>query len=243
MEVKAWFFGWAYGHINRCPKPGWPKLFLDRVPEDAVDFFAPWIQKFDTFKVSRDVAEDASILLVEGEYPYPGPAHLDALLQCIRKVWHRRRAEKQQSGRASQDPNVRVSLATTLADARLRSNSCPECQGNGFASRERQIEKQRYRFSFFCRCPSGRWLKSHYDDAPGDDHIGKRARDLQTYPELWEPGLDSPLWDPEPVIRDWALEPGWIVPEPVGLPDLQSRPIAKLLTVVEDRNLGRVTSS
>jgi hypothetical protein len=202
--IADWFFLFIERHIMRVSAAGrnsaWPEVKGGVPSTEATTFFGPWIQKFVTHGVTPEAAEEASMRMAEGEHvPYPGPKHLDALMDRIAKAWEVVRARE------------RGINTGTREEAAYLSKGCPECNGDGYAARDTLREGRVYSTALFCLCPHGEWLASYFFHNQKDTY--NRIRRLIQYPELWQEGLSHRSWPEGPEPRPWPLENWWVRPE------------------------------
>jgi hypothetical protein len=108
----------------------------------------------------------------------------------------------------------------TLDGARLASRACPECSGNGWATRFQVLGAGRPRvaFSMACRCALGLFYHRLYSQS--SDPALRRLRWLQEFPDLWA-DVSHRTFDPVEAPPSAPRPPGLLPPgEPV--PDPQS---------------------
>jgi hypothetical protein len=205
--IHEWFPSFIRQHAENCPSQGWPDLPVVGVtPSEATSaFFNPWITRFTREGVNKEAALIASASLASGDVPWPGPKHLDMLMKHVHSAWDVIRARG-----AGNAPESRE-------ECQARSRGCPECGGHGFTARRRSIDGQPVpvSFAFFCMCPAGEWMARHYLAKHKD--LFDRYRRLAQHPELWDASLSHRSWPDAPSPRDFAIEPGWVVPVPVTI--------------------------
>lgn len=207
-NLDEWLPKFMTAHLSRC------KMGPDRLAVEQVRPFMHAVRDvIARFAVTPDVAEDASILMAESDtIPIHPDTHAQRFVDACHAIWDRRRV-------AAPPP---AAAQLTRADAASRSRGCPDCDGHGLASREGYRSGDNlFRFTFFCRCPHGRWLLGHYRARlPGDD-TANRVRDLQRYPELWLRNSVHPAWHDVPDRRDYSEAIRWLPPHDPTMVDMK----------------------
>lgn len=230
MRVDEWFFPFIVRHIQRCPSQGWPPV-TDAGPENepSLHFYGPWITRFTREGVKEDAAEIASQSMASsGETPYPGGKHLDMLMKHVHAAWDVLRAR-----------GVLPAEGETWEQVQLRCRRCPECCGCGLTSRKRNLPDRKFphSYSFYCMCPAGRKLAGlHYAQCR---EVFDRIRHLAQHPELWDSSKEYHLFPNQPDPRPFAIEPGWVLPEPLP-PSLLLSSAANSWSYTNIRNIGKM---
>ncbi len=183
LPVNEWFFQWLEFHQMLHPNRQW----MRGENPNACEFYAGWIESLQNIGVTYDLAQRASRHLQENP-----PKFLNEQLPAIRNaIFELRKAE---STSVTQGPDR---VTPEQVQAAIKSNDCPECEGTGWARRQAHWPSLRWTpmVDMFCRCPHGRWRKQNDPDVAK----GRNYDDLQAWPAIWNPGLDSPLWSNKPV--------------------------------------------
>jgi hypothetical protein len=159
--------------MDRSGRADWPPTADNR------EFYKLWQSKMVKCGATEEVAEWASVRVLEGPPLYPNE-HPDALAAAVGAVFRER---------AATGP-----VAGSREAAERSSRDCPECGGCGQTSRRFEcpdFPSGVLTLTLGCLCEYGRWLTSRRRQ--GDDEAARSIPSLADHPELWS-GDRHPTW-------------------------------------------------
>jgi hypothetical protein len=169
-----WFKAFSKRHMDRSGRADWPPTADNR------EFYKLWQSKMVKCGATEEVAEWASVRVLEGPPLYPNE-HPDALAAAVGAVFRER---------AATGP-----VAGSREAAERSSRDCPECAGCGQTSRRFEcpdLPAGILTVAFGCLCELGRWLTAHRRG--GDDPAAKAIPSLAEHPDLWPAEDHHPTW-------------------------------------------------
>lgn len=161
--VEDWFWGWARRHVARSGRGDFPVV----ASEDGREFWLDYRRAFTRNGVREAEADEASSRVLERDL-FPGQ-HKQALLECVREI---------RDVEAADQP-----VPNQIAAARIAAANCPHCGGNGWATYlgaeiwgEAEGDRRAgLRFSLWCVCPLGRFMKQANDEADRESKVEVRS--------------------------------------------------------------------
>lgn len=171
-RVEDWFAAFLERHIARHPRADWPDS------EAASEFYRGFRGNLVLHGLTEEVADLASERLM-AQPPEYLDRHVGAILEAARSIFR----ERAQSGQGHATDSRDAALLASLA--------CPDCEGQGLATRWRRRSAGGVdakgnplgpTITLYCTCPMGRWLEhAHRSKSPD---VRKRLHDLAEHPWL-----------------------------------------------------------
>lgn len=174
MSSERWCWGedgFIAELVKGIPRLDWPD------PITAKSFWDKYVAQFDSNGIVKEEAIEA-IGVVAGQKMYGVADFLPAIVTAANDI-------KQRKSRNNP-------LTGSYIQASRESQECPECFGDGWASREFMMPSHvdvPLHGAMYCRCPAGRAIKRCIDSRRDTDKDGsdlyRQVDDLQSHPGLW----------------------------------------------------------